>query len=253
MEETLIEILHWFKSTATLPDAKYYFWHTGLSTRLIVGGVEVKDLPKAFNIVYSKFFAEDCRDLIKDHSEKIFFYFVEELGALSGIEVSAKELLSMENNIFFQAKKIKSESEEFRIDDIKSLEWYLRKVRETELEIETIKTQSAAMLKEVETSLERLKERFSVQAEAFARSQIDFSKSKNLKTFQGTVQFKSLAASIKVYDKTLVPKEFFKEKISLELDNSKLKEAILKDGENIEGVEAVPACEKMYLQFGGKE
>jgi phage host-nuclease inhibitor protein Gam len=248
MEETLIEILHWFKSTATLPDAKYYFWHTGLSTRLIVGGVEVKDLPSAnFNSL------EDCRDLIKDHSEKIFFYFVEELGALNGIEVSAKELLSMENNIFFQAKKIKSESEEFRIDDIKSLEWYLRKVRETELEIETIKTQSAAMLKEVETSLERLKERFSVQAEAFARSQIDFSKSKNLKTFQGTVQFKSLAASIKVYDKTLVPKEFFKEKISLELDNSKLKEAILKDGENIEGVEAVPACEKMYLQFGGKE
>ena len=144
-------------------------------------------------------------------------------------------------------------NEEFRIDDIKSLEWYLKKVRETESEIETIKAQSAAMLKEVETSLERLKERFSVQAEAFARSQIDFSKSKNLKTFQGTVQFKSLAPSIKVYDKTLVPKEFFKEKISLELDNAKLKEAILKDGENIEGVEAVPACEKMYLQFGGKD
>ena len=39
-------------------------------------------------------------------------------------------------------------NEEFRIDDIKSLEWYLKKVRETELEIETIKSQSAAMLKE---------------------------------------------------------------------------------------------------------
>ena len=109
------------------------------------------------------------------------------------------------------------------------------------------------MLKETEAKLESINNRFSAEAEAFARSQIDFSKSKNLKTFQGTVQFKSLAASIKVYDKTLVPKEFFKEKISLELDNSKLKEAILKDGENIEGVEAVPAHEKMYLQFGGKD
>jgi hypothetical protein len=249
MEETLIEILHWFKSkTATLPDAQYYFWDTSLSIKLIIGGVEIKDLPLAnFNSL------ENCQKLIKDHPEKIFFYFVEELGALNGIEVSVKELLSTENNIFFQAKKIKSESEEFRIDDIKSLEWYLRKVRETELEIETIKTQSAAMLKEVETSLERLKERFSVQAETFARSQIDFNKSKNLKTFQGTVQFKSLAPSIKVYDKDLIPKEFFKEKISLELDNSKLKEAILKDGESVEGVEAVPAHEKMYLQFGGKE
>jgi len=142
---------------------------------------------------------------------------------------------------------------EFRIDDIKSLEWYLRKVRETELEIATIKTQSEVMLKEAKTSLERLQERFSFQAEVFARSQIDFSKSKNLKTFQGTVQFRSVEPSIKVYDKTLVPREFFKEKISLELDNSKLKEAILKDGENIEGVEAVPAYEKMYLKFGGKE
>ncbi len=37
-------------------------------------------------------------------------------------------------------------NEEFRIDDIKSLEWYLRKVRETELEIETIKTQEVALL-----------------------------------------------------------------------------------------------------------
>jgi len=142
---------------------------------------------------------------------------------------------------------------EFRIDDIKSLEWYLRKVREYNSRIETIKSQSEAMLKEVESKLESLNSRFSAEAEAFARSQIDFNKSKNLKTFQGTVQFRSLEPSIKVYDKTLVPKEFFKEKISLELDNSKLKEAILKDGENIEGVEAVPAYEKMYLQFGGKE
>jgi phage host-nuclease inhibitor protein Gam len=144
-------------------------------------------------------------------------------------------------------------NEEFRIDDIKSLEWYLRKVREYNSRIETIKSQSEAMLKEVESKLESLNNRFLAEAEAFARSQIDFNKSKNLKTFQGTVQFRSLEPSIKVYDKTLVPKEFFKEKISLELDNSKLKEAILKDGESVEGVEAVPAYEKMYLQFGGKE
>jgi phage host-nuclease inhibitor protein Gam len=148
---------------------------------------------------------------------------------------------------------MEQEKETFRIDDIKSLEWYLRKIREYNSRIETIKSQSEAMLKEVEAKLESLNNRFSAEAEAFARSQIDFSKSKNLKTFQGNVQFKSLAPSIKVYDKTLVPKEFFKEKVSLELDNSKLKEAILKDGENIEGVEAVPAYEKMYLQFGGKE
>jgi phage host-nuclease inhibitor protein Gam len=148
---------------------------------------------------------------------------------------------------------MEQEKETFKIDDIKSLEWYLRKVREYNSRIETIKSQSEAMLKEVEAKLESLNNRFSAEAETFARSQIDFNKSKNLKTFQGTIQFKSLAASIKVYDKTLVPKEFFKEKISLELDNSKLKEAILKDGENIEGVEAVPACEKMYLQFGGKD
>ena len=144
-------------------------------------------------------------------------------------------------------------NEEFRIDDIKSLEWYLRKVREYNSSIETIKSQSEAMLKETEAKLESLNNRFSAEAEAFARSQIDFSKSKNLKTFQGTVQFKSLAPSINIYDKTLVPKEFFKKKISLELDNSKLKEAILKDGESVEGVEAVPAYEKMYLQFGGKD
>ena len=101
-------------------------------------------------------------------------------------------------------------SEEFRIDDMKSLEWYLRKVREYNSRIETIKSQSEAMLKEVEAKLESLNNRFSAEAEAFARSQIDFSKSKNLKTFQGTVQFRSLEPSINIYDKTLVPKEFFK-------------------------------------------
>jgi phage host-nuclease inhibitor protein Gam len=148
---------------------------------------------------------------------------------------------------------MEQEKETFRIDDIKSLEWYLRKVREYNSRIETIKSQSEAMLKEVEAKLESLNNRFSAEAEAFARSQIDFSKSKNFKTFQGTVQFRSLLPGIKVYDKTLVPKRFFKEKISLELDNLKLYEAILKDGENVEGVEAVPAYEKMYLQFGGKE
>jgi hypothetical protein len=148
---------------------------------------------------------------------------------------------------------MEQEKEAFKIDSIGNLQWYQRKVREAQNEIEIIEVQSEAMKKEAKYNLERLEARYAVEAEMFARSQIDFSKSKNLKTYQGTIQFKKVPASINIFDKKLLPERFYKQVVSRTLDNSKLREAILKDGESVEGVEAVPACEKMYLQFGGKE
>lgn len=105
MKKTLSEILHWYKSKDDLPDVKYYFWHAGLATKLIVGGVEIKGL----HLVDSD---KHCQELINCYPEDVFFYFVEELGASCGVEVSAKELLSVENQIFFK-EKVKKERKSY--------------------------------------------------------------------------------------------------------------------------------------------
>ena len=86
------------------------------------------------------------------------------------------------------------------IDSADKADWYLRKVRQAQDEIATVKAQAAAMVRALESDLNRLNARHEADFLAFAKAELarrDDGR-KTLPLFQGTVSFRTVPSSLRV-------------------------------------------------------
>lgn len=158
-----------------------------------------------------------------------------------------------------------NEKAAFVITDRAGVEWYLRKLREKQSEIDTIKAQAAAMVKAIENDMNGLKYCYEAQVEEWTRQQLSEQggKAKSVKTFQGTVGFRTTPAGINLVnplqallhakqhasDFPYVP---FREEIDTQIYVETARRKLEETGELLPGLAHTPACEKFSVRFPKK-
>lgn len=96
----------------------------------------------------------------------------------------------------------------------------------------------------IDVELERLKlmkDRISKRREKFknyVKENMETLELQKIETELGTISIAKIPASVEVYDESLVPAEYKKEKVTISVDKTKIKEA-LKQGQNVQGAKLV--------------
>lgn len=147
------------------------------------------------------------------------------------------------------------------IDSIDRANWFLRKRRQTEDEIATVKAQAAEMIRSLEADLNRLNARHEADFLAFAKEELARRNNgkKTLPLFQGTVAFRTVPSSLRVSGAPLAIEEAKARgwdvvKTTETLDGEAYKReaaAVLREsGEVLPGIEVVPERESVTIKFG---
>lgn len=151
--------------------------------------------------------------------------------------------------------------ERFEVCDEATANWYLRKLRNLENEKDTIKAQTAAMLKALDTEINGLEFCFGQQFETFVRGELTRrgGRSKTLPLFQGTASFRTVAASLRVRNVTEAIEharaqgwDAIKTTETLDADRYKKEAAAARQetGELLPGMELTEERESFTIRFG---
>jgi phage host-nuclease inhibitor protein Gam len=152
---------------------------------------------------------------------------------------------------------------DFAVRDRSSLEWYIRTVSAKVREIETIKAQCAAMVKDVQREIDHLEFLYGHQARAVTEQLLEARRgnAKHIKTFFGNVGFRTTPARIQVRDaaQTIIwaqqhaPDllETTLNKLALSRSFTVTPDGVVNaDGERLEipGVQITPSEERFYIR-----
>lgn len=125
---------------------------------------------------------------------------------------------------------------EFCIDSLPKCEWYMTKVLDMRDKRKRIQSNYELIMKGLTSQEESLSHMFESQFLREIKNHIP-KKSRHVKTLAGTFKLTRVQDRIEVVDKEALPEEYFTEIISFQVDRSRIKEAVLEDGEQIPGVE----------------
>ena len=104
----------------------------------------------------------------------------------------------------------------------------------------TLEAQENAINVELER-LKLMKDRISKRREKFknyVKENMETLELQKIETELGTISIAKNPASVEIYDESLVPAEYKKEKVTIIVDKTKIKEA-LKNGENVKGAKLI--------------
>jgi hypothetical protein len=154
------------------------------------------------------------------------------------------------------------ETKAFRICDESSANWYLSKIANIEAEKERVRTQAAAIVKQLESDRESLEYLYQGELEAFVKSRIEENggRRKSVHFLQGTCAFRTVPARFAVTDKEAAGlhaavntmDEVYVQTFSVEAYRQYAEEWLQKTGELLPGIEQVPARESFSVRFGKK-
>jgi phage host-nuclease inhibitor protein Gam len=153
---------------------------------------------------------------------------------------------------------------DFHVHDRESLEWYVRQVAAKQAEMDTIRAQSAAMVKELQREIDHLEFLYGTQAQTVLERLLEAKRgnAKHLKTFYGNIGFRTIPAKLQVRDaaqtlewagvhapdllETTVNRIALTRRFTATADGS----LVNADGEALEipGVTVSPAEERLYIK-----
>ena len=152
---------------------------------------------------------------------------------------------------------------EFHIDSENAANWYLRKLANIESEKQRVTMQAAQIVKQLEADAEGLRYCFDGELEAWTRQELakKGNRRKSLILLQGTLQFRTVPAGVKLADlasathyATAVLPDLVK--TTPTLDTLKYRSvaltALAKTGELLPGIEQTPEREAFTVKFGSK-
>jgi phage host-nuclease inhibitor protein Gam len=153
---------------------------------------------------------------------------------------------------------------DFHVHDLTTLEWYVRQVAAKHAEMDTIRAQSGAMIKDLQREIDHLEFLYGAQAQTLLERLLEAKRgnSKHLKTFYGNIGFRTIPAKLQVRDaaQTL---EWARENAPDLLETTVNRIALTRrftatadgglvnpDGEPLEipGVTVAPAEERLYIK-----
>jgi phage host-nuclease inhibitor protein Gam len=140
--------------------------------------------------------------------------------------------------------------------EAEALEKYVRLTRRYSAEIDTVKQQMGALLRELENKLKCLDYRFGPVAQEYVRRKLSGAKAKSIKLPFGTAGFRTLPSRIELIDAAAVLAAVDKGELPAEVkrvpepevSKSALAEHFKTTGEVPPGTELLPARESFYIR-----
>lgn len=142
-----------------------------------------------------------------------------------------------------------AQSDYFRLDSQEKIDWYIGKVNSMRADLERVKANSKSLIASLEKRLESFENLFRAEfIEAIDKLNLIPEGKKSYKSLQGTVQFRSVPDKIVINSPDEIPAEYCKEVIKLEPNKDAIKDALIKHGEVIPGVEIIPRHDELYIK-----
>lgn len=151
-----------------------------------------------------------------------------------------------------------TENERFIIDNEEKANWYLRKLANIDAEVKRITEQCATICNDLQRDKEGLKSRHQADLETWAKANLVKGR-RNLKLLQGTINFRTVPAIVKVADPSLALTYCDMQawgdciKIARSVNTDAYKQRFKDTGELLPGIEITPEHESVSITFGKKE
>lgn len=157
----------------------------------------------------------------------------------------------------------------FHVDTVERLEWFVEKKADIQSKIAHVKTQAAAMIRELEREEVGLDWRFGMQAERVLRAQLGGRK-KSLKFLGGTAGIRRVPGRVQVHDEATLEHAILTQALHLDsvivtrVDTRKLNQLLKVEGDvaylaedgtlvDLPGLSVTSVGEKFYVRAGQED